>query len=121
MVMLKFPSYRFINSLGIEILDSGGRITVFKVKKLFTISMDFVFTVCDHAANEECPTWAGQPISAHWGLPDPVAATGTDAERALAFQETYAALKSRLTAFVALPFDSLDRIGLQRAVDDLAT
>lgn len=120
--------YCALNPFTIELLKSKGHdIAPLRSKHIAEFQtaeappMDFVFTVCDHAANEECPTWAGQPISAHWGLPDPVAATGTDAERALAFQETYAALKSRLSAFAALPFDSLDRIGLQRAVDDLAT
>lgn len=80
---------------------------------------DFVFTVCDAAANEECPAWSGQPISAHWGLPDPVRVTGTDAEKSLAFQRTYGALRNRLTAFTNLPFGSLDRLSLQKAVDDL--
>jgi ArsR family transcriptional regulator, arsenate/arsenite/antimonite-responsive transcriptional repressor / arsenate reductase (thioredoxin) len=69
--------------------------------------MDFVFTVCDTAAAEECPPWPGQPITGHWGLPDPVKATGTDAEKALVFAQTYAALRRRIAAFVALPFDSL--------------
>ncbi|MDO6584499.1 helix-turn-helix domain-containing protein [Salipiger sp. 1_MG-2023] len=83
--------------------------------------LDFVFTVCDRAANEECPAWPGQPISAHWGLPDPVKATGSDAERMLAFQQVFGMLKHRLTAFAALPLDTLDRISLQHALDDLAT
>ncbi|KQI67462.1 ArsR family transcriptional regulator [Loktanella sp. 3ANDIMAR09] len=81
---------------------------------------DFVFTVCDQAANEDCPAWQGQPISGHWGLPDPAAVTGTDAERALAFHQTYGALLHRIRAFAALPVASLDRIALQRAVDDIA-
>lgn len=79
--------------------------------------MDFVFTVCDRAANEDCPAWPGQPISAHWGLPDPVKATGTEAERRLAFQQVYGMLKHRLSAFTALPLGTLDRISLQAAVD----
>ncbi|UWQ39112.1 helix-turn-helix domain-containing protein [Leisingera aquaemixtae] len=81
--------------------------------------MDFVFTVCDHAANEECPAWPGQPMSAHWGLADPVKATGTDAERRLAFQQAYGLLRNRIKAFVALPFDTLDRLSLQHRVDDI--
>ena len=81
---------------------------------------DFVFTVCDQAANEDCPAWHGQPISGHWGLPDPVKATGTDAEKSLAFQTTYGALRRRITAFAALPLTQLDRISLQTAVDTLA-
>ena len=82
--------------------------------------MDFVFTVCDQAANEECPAWEGQPISAHWGLPDPVKATGTEAEKQLAFQRTYGALYNRLKAFSALPFETLSRKSLQAEVDALA-
>ncbi|MFY0310813.1 helix-turn-helix domain-containing protein [Leisingera sp. D0M16] len=81
--------------------------------------MDFVFTVCDHAANEECPAWPGQPMSAHWGLADPVKATGTDAERRLAFQQAYGLLRNRIKAFVALPFETLDRMSLQHRVDDI--
>jgi arsenate reductase len=80
---------------------------------------DFVFTVCDLAANEECPPWEGQPISAHWGLPDPVKATGTDAEKRLAFQQTFGAMANRIKAFAALPIDALDRVSLQRHVDEI--
>ena len=80
-------------------------------------AMDFVFTVCDTAAAEECPPWPGQPITGHWGLPDPVKATGTEAEKALAFARTYAALRRRIESFVALPFESLTRISLQSRVD----
>jgi len=79
--------------------------------------LDFVFTLCDQAANEECPPWPGQPITAHWGMTDPVKATGTEAERALAFKETYAMLRRRLAIFVALPIDALDRISLQHRLD----
>ncbi|WP_187428903.1 Arsenate reductase [Roseobacter fucihabitans] len=82
--------------------------------------MDFVFTVCDSAANEECPAWDGQPISGHWGVPDPVAATGTLSERQLAFQHAYGALKNRIEAFAALPLATHNRISLQAAVDDIA-
>lgn len=81
--------------------------------------LDFVFTVCDRAAAEECPAWSGQPISAHWGLKDPVKAEGTDAERAFAFADAYAQMRRRVTAFAALPFESLDRISLQARVDDI--
>jgi arsenate reductase len=83
--------------------------------------MDFVFTVCDRAANEECPPWQGQPVTAHWGTPDPVRATGTEAQRALAFQHAYGALRNRISIFAALPFESLDRLGLQAAVDDIGS
>ncbi|MDA7963820.1 helix-turn-helix domain-containing protein [Ruegeria sp.] len=81
--------------------------------------MDFVFTVCDHAANEACPTWPGQPLSAHWGLADPVAAQGSDAQKQLALQQAYGLLRNRITAFVSLPFETLDRISLQHKVDDI--
>ncbi|MDG4648200.1 helix-turn-helix domain-containing protein [Roseibacterium sp. SDUM158017] len=82
-------------------------------------AFDFVFTVCNQAANEECPTWTGQPVSAHWGLPDPVKAEGTDAEKALAFRQAYGAMRNRILSFAALPLDALDRISLQQAVDDI--
>ncbi|MBL3597940.1 helix-turn-helix domain-containing protein [Rhodovulum sulfidophilum] len=81
---------------------------------------DFVFTVCDQAANEECPAWTGQPISAHWGMPDPVKAEGTEAQKSLAFQQAYGALRHRMLAFTALPLETLDRISLQKAVDRIA-
>ena len=68
---------------------------------------------------EECPPWPGQPITGHWGLPDPVKATGTDAEKALVFAQTYAALRRRVQTFVSLPFATLDRLSLQRRVDDI--
>lgn len=80
---------------------------------------DFVFTVCDTAAHEECAAWPGQPMTAHWGMPDPVKAVGTEAEKALAFARTYAELHRRLAAFVALPIDALQRTALQGRLDDL--
>jgi ArsR family transcriptional regulator, arsenate/arsenite/antimonite-responsive transcriptional repressor / arsenate reductase (thioredoxin) len=83
-------------------------------------AFDFVFTVCNQAANEECPAWSGQPISAHWGMPDPVKATGTDAEKSLAFQRAYGALANRIKLFAALPIASFDRLSLQKAVDQIA-
>ncbi len=82
-------------------------------------AFDFVFTVCDQAANEDCPAWSGQPVSAHWGMPDPVKATGTEAERGLAFHAAYGALQNRIRAFAALPLTALDRLSLQRAVDGI--
>jgi protein-tyrosine-phosphatase/DNA-binding transcriptional ArsR family regulator len=80
---------------------------------------DFVFTVCDRSANEDCPPWPGQPISAHWGVPDPVAAVGTDAEKAQAFNDAFRMLSRRIQTFIALPMASLGRISLQRMVDDI--
>lgn len=81
-------------------------------------AFDFVFTVCNQAANEECPTWPGQPITAHWGLPDPVKVEGSDAEKSLAFQQAYGTLRNRILVFTSLPLTSLDRITLQKALDD---
>ncbi|MDA3857385.1 MAG: arsenate reductase ArsC, partial [Roseovarius sp.] len=82
--------------------------------------MDFVFTVCDQAANEDCPAWTGQPITTHWGLPDPVKATGSDAEKYLAFQQAYEILKNRLSLFAALHPETLERAVLQARVDDIS-
>jgi len=81
--------------------------------------MDFVFTVCDQAAAEECPYWPGQPMTAHWGLPDPAAATGSEAEIRLAFSETYRMLRNRISIFVNLPLASLDRLSLQKHLDEI--
>lgn len=81
--------------------------------------MDFVFTVCDDAAAEACPVWPGQPMTAHWGLPDPAAIEGKDAEIALAFDETYRMLNNRISILVALPLDRLDRLSLQKRLDDI--
>lgn len=81
--------------------------------------MDFVFTVCDNAANEACPVWPGQPMTAHWGVPDPAAAEGTDAEKHLAFAETYRMLNNRISIFASLPLASLDRLTLQGRLRDI--
>ena len=81
--------------------------------------LDFVFTVCDQAADEVCPIWPGHPITAHWGVPDPAAATGNEAERMLAFRETFGMLERRIKAFTALPLPSLDRIAREHAVRDI--
>jgi arsenate reductase len=82
-------------------------------------ALDFVFTVCDNAANEVCPIWPGQPMSAHWGVPDPVAFKGDEAQRALAFADTYRMLNNRIGIFTSLPLTSLDKISLQRRLDDI--
>ena len=79
--------------------------------------LDFVFTVCDDAAKEVCPVWPGQPMSAHWGVPDPAAVEGTEAERRLAFAKSYRMLKNRISAFVNLPIASLDRLSLKTKLD----
>jgi arsenate reductase (thioredoxin) len=81
--------------------------------------LDFVFTVCDDAAAEVCPIWPGQPMTAHWGMPDPAAATGSPAEIALAFADAYRMTNNRLTLFMNLPLASLDRLSLQRRLDEI--
>ena len=81
--------------------------------------MDFVFTVCDQAAGEVCPVWPGQPMSAHWGIPDPAAMQGTDAEKMQAFREALRMLSNRIRVFSELPFAKLDRIKLKARLDDI--
>lgn len=81
--------------------------------------MDFVFTVCGNAANETCPVWPGQPMSAHWGVPDPAAAEGTEAERRVAFADAYRMLANRISIFVNLPMASLDRLTLEAKLREI--
>ncbi|MGN6771921.1 MAG: arsenate reductase ArsC [Rhizobiaceae bacterium] len=81
--------------------------------------MDFVFTVCDNAANESCPVWPGQPMTAHWGVPDPAAAEGTDAEKHLAFAEAYRMLNNRISVFAALPMKTSDKLSLQKRLNEI--
>ena len=81
--------------------------------------MDFVITVCDQAASEVCPIWPGQPITAHWGIPDPAAAEGSDAERMAAFRDAYRRLDGRIKLFVSLPIEKLDRLALKREADKI--
>ena len=83
--------------------------------------MDFVFTVCDQAAAEACPYWPGQPMTAHWGLPDPAAAAGTAAERGLAFAATYRALLRRILVFSALPLATIDNLSLKSRLRNIGT
>lgn len=80
---------------------------------------DFVFTVCDSAAAESCPVWPGQPMTAHWGIPDPAEATGTQAEIAFAFKEAYRLMNQRIGIFTALPLRSLDRLALSNKLKDI--
>ncbi|WP_088343266.1 MULTISPECIES: arsenate reductase ArsC [Rhodomicrobium] len=82
-------------------------------------AMDFVFTVCDDAANEVCPLWPGQPMTAHWGLPDPSRAEGTEAEKRLAFADTHRMLYQRIGILTQVPLQSLDRLALQKRLDDI--
>ncbi|GAA0786097.1 arsenate reductase ArsC [Roseibium denhamense] len=81
--------------------------------------MDFVFTVCDNAAKESCPVWPGQPMSAHWGVPDPVGAGGNDVEHQLAYTEAFRMLNNRISIFMNLPMDSLDKLSLQKKLDEI--
>lgn len=115
-----------LNPFALEVLTRNGHdVSTLRAKHLSEFQapgmplMDFVFTVCDTAANEECPPWPGQPITAHWGLPDPVKVQGTDAEKGLAFAQTYAELRRRIIAFAALPFGTLSRVAVQSRIDTL--
>ena len=81
--------------------------------------IDFVFTVCDNAANEVCPVWPGQPMTAHWGIPDPAAITGTPEQIERAFREAYVALDRRIGLFLALPLESLDKLAIERRVREI--
>jgi len=113
-----------LNPFALEVLEQKGHdISLLRAKNVSAFQgpeapkFDFVFTVCNQAANEDCPAWSGQPVSAHWGMPDPVRVEGTHAEKSLAFHQAYGALHNRIRAFAALPIASLDRISLQQAVD----
>jgi arsenate reductase len=119
--------YSELNPLALEMLADKGFETVhLRAKNISEFQaedapvMDFVFTVCDRAANEDCATWPGQPISAHWGVADPVKAKGTEAQKRLAFQQAFGQLRNRIRTFAALPFETLDRRSLQHHVDEIA-
>ena len=79
--------------------------------------LDFVFTVCDNAAGEVCPYWPGQPMTAHWGVPDPAAVEGTDTEKWVAFRDAFKVLENRIKIFTSLPMSSLDPVKLQARLD----
>ena len=81
--------------------------------------LDFVFTVCDNAANEVCPTWPGQPMTAHWGVPDPAAVTGSANEIARAYRGAFLMLDRRISLFLSLPLGSIDSLALQRELDNI--
>jgi arsenate reductase len=81
--------------------------------------LDFVFTVCDNAASEVCPIWPGQPMTAHWGIPDPAAAVGSEAEQRLAFADAYRQMSNRISIFASLPIQSLDRLSLQKRLAEI--
>jgi len=81
--------------------------------------MDFVFTVCDNAANEVCPVWPGRPMTAHWGIPDPAAVTGTEEEIRQAFREAFVSLDRRIDLFLSLPHGSIDKLTLKNELDNI--
>lgn len=114
------------NPLALKVLEQAGHATAgLRSKNLAEFQgpaappLDFVFTVCDSAANEECPFWPGMPMTAHWGVADPAAVQGSEAERLLAFAATYAQMRRRIAAFVALPMATLGRMSLQARLDDI--
>ena len=120
-----FPQGR-VNPYASELLKSKGYETSALRSKswdAFAVpdapKMDFVFTVCDGAANEVCPIWPGHPVSAHWGIADPAAVEGTDAEMRLAFAESFRTLKDRIEMFVDLPLHALDHTSLQNQLDEI--
>ena len=85
------------------------------------VPLDFVFTVCDKAAGEVCPVWPGQPMTAHWGVPDPSAVHGDGETKRRAFEDTAITLKRRIELMLALPLASLDRLAIQREIKDIGT
>ncbi|MFT6531912.1 MAG: arsenate reductase [Limimaricola cinnabarinus] len=117
-----------LNPLAVQVLEANGHETaslrakhVSEFQGAEAPALDFVFTVCDRAANEDCPGWPGQPVSGHWGQPDPVKATGTEPERRLIYHQVYGALRRRIDLLTTLNLTALDRIAIQRAVDDIPT
>jgi arsenate reductase len=115
-----------VNPNTIELLDGLGYATSdFRSKSWSEFTkpgapkFDFAFTVCDSAAAETCPVWPGQPMTAHWGIPDPAAAQGTPAEIALAFKDAYRMLERRIGIFVALPIRSLDQLSLKNRLKEI--
>jgi len=115
-----------VNPRTIQLLQSLGHdISGFRSKswgefaKPGAPALDFVFTVCDNAAGEACPVWPGQPMTAHWGVPDPAEVTGSPAEIGLAFKDTYRMLNQRIGIFTALPLRSLDQLSLQKKLNEI--
>jgi arsenate reductase len=115
-----------VNPHTIELLQSLGYDTLgFRPKSWQEFArpgappLDFVFTVCDNAAGQTCPVWPGQPITAHWGVPDPAEAKGSPAEIAVAFKDAYRMLHQRIGVFIALPIRSLDQLSLQQRLKEI--
>lgn len=120
-----FPK-RAVHPYALELLERQG----FPTKQLRSKSwnefagaraprLDFVFTVCDKAAGDVCPVWPGQPLTAHWGMPDPAEATGNEAEKRLAFADTLRMLTNRISVLVSLPIHSLDRLSLEKRLREI--
>jgi protein-tyrosine-phosphatase len=117
---------RALHPLALELLHSRGLATDGLRSKSWNEfaqpgapNLDFVFTVCDNAAGEVCPYWPGQPMTAHWGVEDPAAVDGTDAEKRHAFLQAYTILEARIKIFSSLPVRTLDRIGLQERINNI--
>jgi arsenate reductase len=115
-----------VNPFALRLLESSGYDTAFARSKSWdefaregAPRMDFVFTVCDSAAAETCPVWPGQPMTAHWGIPDPAAVEGSDTEKAFAFADAFRMLSTRIGIFTNLPVQSLDRLTLQNRLDEI--
>jgi protein-tyrosine-phosphatase len=113
-----------VNPLALELLESCGLSTAGLRSKSWdefaqpgAPELDFVFTVCDDAAGEVCPVWPGKPVTAHWGIEDPAAVTGSDQEKRLAFRRAYLILEARIRLFLSLPHAKLDRMRLKEHVD----
>jgi arsenate reductase len=120
-----FPKGK-VNPLALKLLDQRGMPTARLRSKSwdeFAASgapvMDFVFTLCDQAAGEVCPVWPGQPVTAHWGIPDPAAVEGSEAERMLAFADACRTLERRIKQFLGLPLAALDRMAITRKVEQI--
>ncbi len=114
------------NRFALEVLEQKGHdVASLRSKNISKFAapaapaFDFVFTVCNQAANEECPAWSDRPICAHWGMSDPASVEGSDAEKSHAFHQTYGALRNRLVAFTSLPLASFDRLSLQKAIEEI--
>ena len=103
---------QLLESLGYDTVGLGSK-SWHEFTKPGAPKFDFVFTVCDNAAAEACPVWPGQPMTAHWGIPDPAEAKGNPAEVSMAFKEAYRLLSQRISIFTALPLRSLDRLTLR--------
>jgi arsenate reductase len=116
-----------VHPLALEVLKRGGiRTDGLRSKSWDEFAapgapqMNFIFTVCDNAAGEQCPYWPGKPVTAHWGVPDPAAATGSEAERLHAFVEAFTQLRRRIELFASLPLEKLDHLALATRLGEIA-